>query len=365
MSRNLLRRFDQFRRRHTDRLNAWLYTLLGRDHFLSDERLRPEQIKRILVVRNNKRIGNMYFLLPFLNAVKQAYPDAVLDLMVIAPSQTKVFEGLPIARIWVSQFAFGTGFQFIKTMLACRKQPYDLLLMPHPSSSDRIIGGLIHARNKVSFADPETNRVYRHSIKVQSPSPHAALTPLSLLEHLTNAKLAVDHTLTFQPAELEAARHEITLLRQQSGNSEGLCVAYFRGARGTKIIADHDWLAIRQKFDAAAFDMANKLPILWVEILSPDIAKPLTSTTTTWQSKDFRKLAALLATCDLFVCGDTGPLHLADAAGARCVGLFTATKPEHYGCMGKACWNITDLHAMNAQAILMSIPSVTTGPAAP
>lgn len=357
MSRNLLRRFDQFRRRHTEGLNAWLYGLLGRDRFLCNERLAPEQVKRVLVLRNNKRIGNMYFLLPFLNAVRQAYPHAEIDLMVIAPAQAKVFQGMSLANIWVSHFAFASARQFFKTITQCRQRPYDLLLMPHPSSTDIIIGGLVHARNKVSFADPKISKVYPHAITVGHASAHAALTPLALLEPIKTAQLPVNHLMSLSADEIQAAKSEMARVSENTDT----CIAYFRGARGNKIIADQAWLAIRKKFDAAA-----QKPITWVEILSPDVTEPLVPGTTTWQSADFRRLGAFLAACDLFICGDTGPLHLADAAGARCIGLFTATSPEHYGCLGKQCWNITDIDRIDANHILASVSADNpTKPASP
>lgn len=345
MFRNLLRRFDQFRRRYTEGVNAWLYGLIGRDKFLLHERLDASDIRRILVLRNNKRIGNMYFLLPFLNAVKQTYPTAKVELMVIAPSQVKVFDAMSLNKIWVSHFAFTSAWQFFKTLRACRKQPYDLLFMPHPSSTDIIIGALIHARNKVTFADSRTLRVYPHAVRGESASPHAALTPLALLNEST-APVNVNHLMTFTLEEKRQAQREVKQLCGQTG----LCIAYFRGARGKKIITDESWHTIRRKFDAAANE-----PITWIEILSPDVTTPLISGTSTWQSSNFRHLGAFIAACDLFICGDTGPLHLADAAGARCIGLFTATSPMHYGCLGKQCVNLTNIESLNAQEVLASI----------
>lgn len=356
MPRNLLRRFDQFRRRHTQSISTWLYSLIGRDKFLLSDRLAPEQVKRILVIRNNKRIGNMYFLLPFLNAVRQTYPNAQIELMVITPLQTQVFEAMSLSKIWVSHFAFVTAPQFVKTILACRKQPFDLLLMPHPSSTDIIIGGFVHARNKVSFADPKINKVYPHAITPEHASPHAALTPLALLESSATSRLAINHLMSLKPDEIQDAQRQVAQVRADAK----VCIAYFRGARGKKIVADQDWLAIREQFDAL-----TTVPIAWVEILSPDITAPLIAGTATWQSANLRQLGAFLAACDLFICGDTGPLHLADAAGARCLGLFTATSPDHYGCMGKDCLNITDLRDIKAEQILASLVARdTTTPAA-
>jgi lipopolysaccharide heptosyltransferase I len=46
------------------------------------------------------------------------------------------------------------------------------------------------------------------------------------------------------------------------------------------------------------------------------------------------RLAAIAAECDLFLSNDTGPLHLAAAAGARVLGIYTCTKPEWTGPYG-------------------------------
>jgi heptosyltransferase I len=46
------------------------------------------------------------------------------------------------------------------------------------------------------------------------------------------------------------------------------------------------------------------------------------------------QLAALMAEADLVVSNDTGPLHLAAAAGARVVGVYTCTDPDMNGPYG-------------------------------
>jgi heptosyltransferase I len=47
-----------------------------------------------------------------------------------------------------------------------------------------------------------------------------------------------------------------------------------------------------------------------------------------------RQLAALAAEADLVVSNDTGPLHLAAAAGARVIGIYTCTSPTLTGPFG-------------------------------
>jgi ADP-heptose:LPS heptosyltransferase len=52
------------------------------------------------------------------------------------------------------------------------------------------------------------------------------------------------------------------------------------------------------------------------------------------------------------MCADTGPLHLADAAGAACIGLFTNTNIEHYGCLNDRSVNVTDIKNFDVNATL-------------
>ncbi|MBN2374305.1 glycosyltransferase family 9 protein [bacterium] len=48
-----------------------------------------------------------------------------------------------------------------------------------------------------------------------------------------------------------------------------------------------------------------------------------------------RQTAAIISICDVFVSGDTGPLHLAVSVGTRVIGLFGPADPRRTGPIGK------------------------------
>ncbi|HOY61752.1 MAG: ADP-heptose--LPS heptosyltransferase 2 [bacterium ADurb.Bin236] len=50
--------------------------------------------------------------------------------------------------------------------------------------------------------------------------------------------------------------------------------------------------------------------------------------------------AALMSRCSVIVGVDSGPLHVADAAGAPCVGIYGPTLPERFGLIGSRSKNI-------------------------
>ena len=51
---------------------------------------------------------------------------------------------------------------------------------------------------------------------------------------------------------------------------------------------------------------------------------------------DLHHLGALIETADLFLSGDTGPLHMSVAVGTETIGLYGATKPGDSGPYGHA-----------------------------
>lgn len=344
--RQQLRRLDQFRRVNSQSLSNGLFRVLGKSRHLLARLLTPTEVKRILVVRNNKRIGNMYFMLPFMRELKRAYPDAQIDLMLLTTEQGRVFDNIGLNQIVVSHFSFDTTLDFLKTVFKLRRTVYDLLIMPHSSASDTAICALLNARNKVSFDGPRNQYVFPQSFDLRHHNPHAALSALALLEALGHSAQGHDHTMVFSAAEEAGGKAVADGLKADSP----LCIAYFRGARGNKVIEDSTWLRILKDFDSA-----RPGAIKWVEILSPDIRSSLIPGTATFESADLRHLAAVLKHVDAFICADTGPLHLADAGGAACIGLFTTTNIEHYGCLNDHSINIIDVSRFDAHATLLKM----------
>jgi ADP-heptose:LPS heptosyltransferase len=54
---------------------------------------------------------------------------------------------------------------------------------------------------------------------------------------------------------------------------------------------------------------------------------------------------------DTFICCDTGPLNLADAARSSCIGLYSHTNSNSFGVIGENTINVADIENLDAQAI--------------
>ncbi|CAK1952063.1 glycosyltransferase family 9 protein [Photobacterium swingsii] len=339
-----LRKFDQYRRKKMMKLEVLLFQVINNKKIMVDSLIKPEDVEKILIVRTNKRIGNMFFLLPFLHETRKCYPNAEIDLVLNLPWQGKIFENIAINKIFYSHFSFKDIFKWGECIKELKKQDYDLVLMPYQSVGDAVTSALMNGRNKASFVSDINGIAFPHAVTEDGCERHFAFKPLKILEGIGNQlEKPYGYEIILSDGEVESAT---TALRDLSKDSGARVLAYFRGARGTKVLSDNVWRGIVAKFKD--YDPENTI---CVEILSPDIQTPLEGDTQVYQNADMRALAAFLAQCDMFICSDTGPLHLADAAGANCVGLFTETDPTVYGCIGANTVNLTDIEHIDVSAI--------------
>ncbi|AZL86514.1 lipopolysaccharide heptosyltransferase family protein [Aliivibrio salmonicida] len=239
-------------------------------------------------------------------------------------------------------------------MFEVRKNHYDLVILPNSSSGDTINAALVNATNKVSAYDSKREFIFTHPLIIKDGYKHAALGPLSLLKTMGHKIDVVtnSHHLVYTAQEKKSAMAIAQKLIKD--DSQFVTMAFFRGARGSKQLSNECWSRILERFDDA---MSNT--IQWVEILSPDIESPLREEYDVYQSSNLRELGLVLANLSGFICCDTGPLHLADAAGAKCIGLYTHTNIENFGVLGEKSVNITNIDNFNALSICRSLNLAT------
>lgn len=79
---NRLRNFDKYRRNKMRSIESALYKLFASRHDNDANLLKKDNVKKILIIRNNKRVGNVLFLLPFVKELVIQYPNAKVDLMI-------------------------------------------------------------------------------------------------------------------------------------------------------------------------------------------------------------------------------------------------------------------------------------------
>ena len=298
-------------------------------------RVDTKEVKRIVIVRPNYRIGNIIFLTPLINAIAQEIPDAKIDIIVGMKLAGDILQELPNVEnvISIPRKLLAHPLEMAAFIKDARQTQYDLAInISSGSLSSQIVTMLVNARYKASFQSKNNVTKLTHAIEKEGIYRHSGHQTLELLKlfdmPLPPKDTPLDIKLT--QAEITLAQQELeTLLHNAGISGTRKVIALFRNARFDKKIADswwNEWFYALKKLDEK---------IVVVDILSPDIPQKLNDDMLEYSNKNLRALGAFFHVCDAYVSADTGPLHLASASDAKVLALFNKTDAAVYGTLGE------------------------------
>ncbi len=308
-------------------LSKWTHKLLSKLYPINTNpsTINIDEIQKILVVRINYRIGNIIFTTPLLNALAKQFPNAKIDVMIGAPFIAPLIEAMPqVNRV----YSFPRGLlkkplKVLKLKKELKENHYDLLVTPSlNSSSDSLFTFLVSSKYKVGFFAPDVFSPVTHGVAFPKEIKHEALKPLALMSIFKGKE-----TNQFQYyMDLQISQKEKMLYETE--NLQGY-IGIFRDARDEKKIEDRWWLELIETLKT----LDNNLK--FIDILDPNNQTPLREEIATLSEKNLRTLAVKISALDAFICGDTGPMHLASAALTPTIALFKSTSPSLYGTLGE------------------------------
>jgi ADP-heptose:LPS heptosyltransferase len=308
-------------------------------------------VRRIAVLRPNHRIGNTLLLTPLVQELMARFPGAQIDVVTACGETTAVFEHYEAVR---TVHTFPThSYRHPMTvgahLLALRREAYDLAIDPTlRSRAGRFLLGWVRARDRVGFrwGVGWRDRMLTHVADPASAPRHFAQAPLHLLRSAYSAPeprldgrpgrrappVTSAAPLELRLTESEQRLGELRLAGALGSPSEpersamrGPTLAIFAHASGQKDFPIDWW---RELIDAVRRGVPD---VQFVEIIPADRVARLPGIIPGLHTPQLRLLGATLAASSLVVIPDGGVMHLAEAAGARVLGLFKATDPSQYG----------------------------------
>ncbi len=293
-----------------------------------------KQIRQVLIVRMNGRMGNTLFLTPLLTAIHDALPEAAIDVLTGYREAGDLLRGIPgVRKVMILPHKRWWRFRHtLKWLRDFRAQHYDLAIDPVPNSSGgRMALTLVHTRWRLGFAGHD--QWLRLDCAVDQPRdvPHEALRPLALVAPafgIEPAPSAACLRIANSPSELEAgaalmAKSLGLAARRPAAGSP--VIGFFASARDQKDLGAEWWRQFWQAYLALAPDTAP------LEVLPTERHRPISADFATVHCPLPRQLAATIAKADWFFSADTGPMHLASAAGVPTIAFFESTDPAVYG----------------------------------
>ncbi len=291
---------------------------------------------RILVTHTGGWIGDMVLLTPALRALKLAYPQSHLALL-IRPLVAALMATHPyINKVMVDNK--GTGLSrlssFWKSVREIRRSDFDLAVVLHPTSFRNAlipfladvperIGSDVSGRG-ILLTRTCSDRTDLHEV-------HRYLHVLELIDiHEPSVKLEFWHT----DADRHAARqilatHGITPKEHLIGVNLGTTWRTKRWSleNFAKVITQ-----VQKRFDARILLTGSTAEIPLGEALV-GIAK--VETINLIGKTTLMQLGALIESCDLYLTCDSGPMHIAAAVGTPTIALFGPTSPIRHGPYGE------------------------------
>jgi len=305
------------------------------------------EIHHILIIRINYRIGNMLFTTPLIDQLEEEFPHAKIDIVVGAPFTKVLFSNFNHIQ---NIFDFDRkllknplkAFAYIKKF---RSKKYDMVFnLNGGSTSDRIATLLSKATYKLSFCN---NKIYTPTNICVNRSDfhieHEALKPLELLKALDiKPNYSKKLTIELSSNELLNGKKELSELVDNLDNRKVFGI--FRDARYEKKLDDLFWnsLVIELKKKDTSITIIDILPQNMISVLKDDMIG--------YSKKNLRELASFIGNLDAFICGDTGPMHLASSSGVSTIALFKVTTPSLYGTL-----NSSDLSLITADKSINEI----------
>jgi heptosyltransferase-2 len=292
--------------------------------------------KSILVVEY-WNLGDLAIVLPFLKNLRRSYPGARISLLVnarlvsILEGQGVVDEFIPARVPWAQHFSrwlkynpfSGQWISLARTLLAVRRQKFDWAISGRMDVRDNFLLWLTGAARRIGYGFGGGGFLLTDRVTPDLSHPHRVDIWLHLLEGMGESPNRNVGPLRLTDAEVAAAE---AFLHEQGIPKDVFLIGVHPGAR----IATRRWGDKRFAEVARRIVAETDVYILWFsDPDNPSDAPGLERCHTV--SLDFRSFLAVLSRCQLLVCNDSGPMHLANLLNVPVVAVFGSTNPVWFG----------------------------------
>jgi heptosyltransferase III len=315
---------------------------------LRGSRPAPEELRRVLVVRPDDRVGNALLTLPLVRALQQALPGAQIDLLLPA-ARDAVVRGLSGITLipFEKRRAFRAPLAFLAFLRRLRATGYDAAIdASHWHSWSLTAGLLARVATRRWVVGSDNGPASLRSVGVPLPGPQ-----LNEVESKLLLLAGLGLPVPAEPPPLETALG-LSLAAQQfaARTLEGHGLLRFAvlniGARK----ADHRWAP--WKFAALARGLREGHGLLSLVLWGPGedalaraVVEGSGGAAVLGPPSDLDQLAALFRKAALVAANDTGPLHLAVACGAKVVALQLAEDGARWSHRGQR-FEPVEVHAL-------------------
>lgn len=278
--------------------------------------------QRILVIQF-REIGDVLLSTPVLHALRQHYPQSYLAFLT-EPSPGRILHENPDLDTVLLQPRHATWRQQWHMIKTLRRQHFDLVidLMGNPRSAwvSRCSG----AKHRLAFARFPRSLCYTMLVAHEKASQEYTVTKrLRLLEPLGITAQSLSLVLPYRPDEQETVERFL-LAHTITPDDMVICID------PTHRVPTRRWpeASFSRLVDLLSTRLRARVLLLWgpgEELQVQRIAAAAANPPLVIPAWGLHTLAALLARADLFIGGNSAPLHIAVSQGTPTVTILGAT----------------------------------------
>lgn len=313
-------------RRHV--LNALSFFTVRKD---SAGNFSAHSIRKILFVRID-RIGDLVLSTPALKNIKRAYPDSRLVVLASPVNHSLLINNPNVDEVIVYD-RHDSIFNRIRVVRRLRDYEFDLAIDPYgdyelETALIAYVSGAIH---RIGYASHGREILFNLSAPELEKSPHFVDLTMDVLKPLSSQD--VDRTPEIFLTNVEKTWAEGWLREKGMGDRPVIGIhpgAYYETQKwpleSFAVVANQlregytlDLVVFGGPDDASLVDGLRSM-------VSEDLA--------VFTEPDLRRFGALLSCCGIFICNNSGPLHMAAALGTATISFMGPTIKERWMPLG-------------------------------
>jgi ADP-heptose:LPS heptosyltransferase len=294
---------------------------------------------RLLVIEY-WQLGDLAIAVPFLRQLRHTFPNAHISLLVNEPlqaflqGQQLVDEFIPVRVPWAQHFSRWKKYSpfsslwipFVRVILNLRERKFDVGFSGRMDFRDNFLLWLSGTSHRVGYGFAGGGSFLTEIVAPDVSRPHRTYRWLQLLEPFGSSRDNVEEEFKFEDGMRQRAAD---LLCSWNIDEHTLIVGIHPGARSRV----RRWGDDNFKEVASRLLQNSDVTILWFCEPGKE-SVPLTHPRCHIVAGEFHEFLSILARCQLLICNDSGPMHMANLLRVPVVAVFGPQNPSWFGPTG-------------------------------
>lgn len=298
-------------------------------------RKRPQpninQIKKVLVIALF-RIGDAVYATPVIRELKKNLPDVSIDL-VCKNYTTAVYENNPHLR---NNYIFQdgiVGFWRIRSILL--KNNYDLVI--DLTADDKLIGALLARFSGISYCLGYTIQKRGFCLDQPVSFPKEKLHATEIYLHLLDVLKISTHSNIPEIFVTDNEKDKIkVVLKKHDISIQDFIVGLHPGANfPSQRLSEKKWASfcdvVQEKYKKKIVLFGGPKDRKLIEVISKLVTSPVIVID---KLAGLRSTIAFIDRCNILLCNNSGPLHIAEALGTPTLSWMGPTIPYRWQPIG-------------------------------